>query len=138
MKKIWFFEKRYSGDFHIILLELALWLYFWSKKSFEIKWWLTLFLHDVKTSRESNDMLTITIQCVYLPTSHQKDEKMFFFSNFDAYLASFLTTLKTWQKCFSRPKKIGGNLFKIQTLAVGESVIDVLSEKLNIILMWQV
>ena len=57
-------------------------------------------------------------------------KKCFLFSNFDAYLASFLTTLKIWRKKISRPKKIGGNLSKIQTLAVRESVIDVLSEKL--------
>ena len=79
MKKSCFFEERNSDDFHIILLELAVCLDFWSKTSIEIKWkWVPLLFYDVKTSKESNDIIYVTIRCVYSATSHQKDEKVFF------------------------------------------------------------
>ena len=90
---------------------------FW-KKIFQWRWynmckWYLLLFYDAKTSRESNHMLHMTIQCVNLPTSHQKDEKVDFSSNFGVYLASFLTTPKILKNFFSRPKKTGGNLSKI-------------------------
>ena len=63
--------------------------------------------HDAKTSRESNDMFHMTIRCVNLPTSHQKDEKVDFSSNFGVYLASFLTTPKILKNVFRVQKKQG-------------------------------
>ena len=53
-------------------------------KGSEWKWYLLLF-YNAKTSRESNDMLYMTIRCVNVPTSHQNDEKVDFSSNFGVY-----------------------------------------------------
>ena len=114
MKKSWIFEKRYSNDFDIIRCNIRYMASFLVEKSKEngCRWYLLLF-YDPKTSRESNGMLDMSIRCVNQPTGHQKDEKVNFSSNFDVYLASFLTTQKIFKNFFSRPKKTGGNLSKI-------------------------
>ena len=78
------------------------------EKSKESEWKLyLLFFYDPKTSRESNGMLHMSIRCVNQPTGHQKDEKVNFSSNFDVYLASFLTTQKILKNFFRVQKKQG-------------------------------
>ena len=94
------------------------------------------FLWCKKTSKGSNDMLSITIQCVCSPTNHPKNEKVFSFFKFWCIFGVIFDHPEYLEKKNFASKKIGGNLSKIQTLAVRESVIDVLSEKLNITLMW--
>ena len=76
-----------------------------------------LLCYDAKTSRESNDMLRMTIppalRCVNSSTSQQKNEKMDFSSDFGVYLASFLTTRENFENFFHVKKETGGNLSKI-------------------------
>ena len=83
-------------------------------------------------------MLHMTLRCLNVPTSHQKDEKVDFSSNFGVYLASFLTIPKILKNFFRVQQKTGGNLSKIQTLAFEEGSIDVLSKKVKIIRVRQV
>ena len=92
----------------------------------------------VKTSGKSIGMICMIIRHVKMATWSEIEEKVIFSSKMWSLFARIFDLLEKCDKFFFGPKKIGGKLSKIQTLAFEEGVIDVLSKKVKIIRVRQV
>ena len=83
-------------------------------------------------------MICMIIRHVKMATWSEIEEKVIFSSKMWSLFGRIFDLLEKCDKFFFGPKKIGGKLSKIQTLAFEEGVIDVLSKKVKIIRVRQV
>ena len=102
-----------------------------------MKWkWLPLLFYDVRTSKESNHILSITIQCVCSPTNHPKNEKVFSFFKFWCIFGVIFDHPENLGKNF--PSKKNRETCQNSNPRDWRKCYRFLLEKLKIILMWQV
>ena len=119
MKRRWFLKKSEQSSFLSFkksFLTYAMYDEFGPKKQGESAWkYPSLLFCDVKTSKESNDMILVTIRCLYVATCQENEEKSDFWKKIlqwrwyntcnISYVASFLE----WD--------IGGNYVEMISIA---------------------